>query len=84
MSQSVFRGMVAPIGVIVFGLVTALLFAHARVVGVARPPAVAILDAETQILMRQRAARIAEKNRAEAESRQNAQDAGTRPPGAPT
>lgn len=63
MSQNVFRGMVAPIGVIVFGFITLLLFVQARVQGSARPPAAAMLDAETQMLMRQRASRIAEQNR---------------------
>lgn len=81
MSQSVFRGMVAPVGAIVFGFVTLLLFVHVRVVGAARPPAAAILDPETQMLMRQRAARLAEKNRAESEARQDAAGASTRPPG---
>lgn len=84
MSQSVFRGMVAPVGAILFGFITLLLFAHARIAGVARPPAAAILDPETQMLMRQRAARIAEKNKAEIDARQSADDAGSRPPGAPS
>lgn len=59
MSQSVFRGMVAPIGAIVFGFITLLMFVQVRVAGAARPPATALLDPETQSLMRQRAARLA-------------------------
>jgi hypothetical protein len=81
MSQSVFRGMVAPLGVIVFGFITLLLFVHARVSGSARPSAAALLDAETQILLRQRASRIAERNRAGVESQAPATDA--HPPGGP-
>ena len=54
-SQSVFRGMVAPVGVIVFSLITLFLFIQHRVAAVARPPAAAILDPETQLLMRKRA-----------------------------
>ena len=81
MSQNVFRGMVAPVGVIVFGLITLLLFVQARVDGAARPPTAAVLDPEVQMLMRQRAARLAEKNKAEADVRQTKDDAATRPPG---
>lgn len=55
LSQNVFRGMVAPVGVIVFGLVTALLFARERVASVARSPMVAVIDPETQRLLRKRA-----------------------------
>ena len=81
MSQSVFRGMLAPIGVIVFGFITLLMFVQARVAGAARPPTAAVLDPEVQMLMRQRAARLAEKNKAEADARQTQDDTGTRPPG---
>lgn len=81
MSQSVFRGMVAPLGVIVFGFVTLLLFVHARVKGSARPSGAALMDAETQILLRQRASRIAERNRASVESQAAVTDA--LPPGGP-
>ncbi len=80
MSQSVFRGMVAPIGVIVFGFITLLMFVHVRVSSASRPPAAAVLDPETQILMRQRAARIAQKNQADAEARQP-DAAGSQSPG---
>lgn len=83
MSQSTFRGMVAPIGVIVFGFITLLLFVHARVSGSARPAAAAVLDPDTQVLMRQRAARIAEQNRANAHAGQS-ESQGQRTPGAPT
>lgn len=82
MSQSVFRGMIAPVGAIVFGFITLLLFVHVRVAGAARPPAAAILDPETQMLMRQRAIRIAEKNRTEADARQGEPGAKAQPPGA--
>ena len=75
MSQSVFRGMVAPLGVVVFGFITLLLFVHARVKGSARPSGAAMLDAETQILLRQRASRIAERNRANVESQAAVSDA---------
>lgn len=54
LSQNVFRGMVAPIGVIVFGLVTLLLFARERVASVARSPVAAVIDPETQMLLRKR------------------------------
>lgn len=56
LSQNVFRGMIAPVGVIVFGLVTVLLFARERVASVARPPVAAVIDPETQMLLRQRRA----------------------------
>lgn len=56
LSQNTFRGMVAPIGVIVFGLVTVLLFARERVASVARPSVAAVIDPETQMLLRQRRA----------------------------
>jgi hypothetical protein len=78
LSQSVFRGMVAPIGVIVFGFVSVLLFAQARINATARPPAAAILDPETQALMRQRAQRIAEQNSASAAARDATADSGAR------
>ena len=81
MSQDVFRGMVAPIGVIVFGFITLLMFVQVRVASAARPPSAAILDPETQMLMRQRAARLAEKNQAEADVRQRAEDHAPGPPG---
>lgn len=63
-STNPLRGIVAPIGVIVFSFITLLLFVQVRVAGVARPPAAATLDPETQILMRRRAE--AQKARAEA------------------
>lgn len=81
MSQSVFRGMVAPVGVIVFGFITLLLFIQARVSGSARPSGAALLDAETQQLMRQRASRIAERNRASADAQQQGADADGRSSG---
>lgn len=80
MSQSVFRGMVAPIGVIVFGFITLLLFVQTRISGSSRPPGAALLDAETQTLMRQRASRIAERNRAAADAQAPPQP-DSRPPG---
>lgn len=83
MSQSVFRGMVAPLGVIVFGFITLLLFAHARVSGSARPSAAALLDGETQMLLRQRANRIAERNRASVESQAPEAGADPDPSGSP-
>jgi len=55
MSTHPLRGIVAPIGVIVFGFLTLFLFVQERVAGVARPPAAATLDPLTQQLMRQRA-----------------------------
>jgi hypothetical protein len=72
MSQSVFRGMVAPVGVIVFGFITLLLFVQARVSQSARPAGAALLDAETQVLLRQRASRLAERNSPGVESRAGA------------
>lgn len=80
-SQSVFRGMVAPVGVIVFGFITLLMFVQVRVADAARPPATAILDPETQLLMRQRAARIAGQNQAESAARQSNPDVGGQPNG---
>lgn len=56
LSQNVFRGMIAPVGVIVFGLITVLLFARERVASVARSPVAAVIDPETQLLLRKRAA----------------------------
>lgn len=56
LSHNVFRGMVAPVGVIVFGLITVLLFARERVASVARSPVAAVIDPETQLLLRKRAA----------------------------
>lgn len=55
MSTHPLRGIVAPIGVIVFGFLTLFLFIHERVAGVARPPVTATLDPVTQQLIRQRA-----------------------------
>jgi hypothetical protein len=83
MSQSVFRGMVAPLGVIVFGFITLLLFVHARVSGSARPPAAVLLDAETQTLLRQRASRLAESNRAGGEAPEPGAGIDARPSGSP-
>jgi hypothetical protein len=81
MSQSVFRGMVAPVGVIVFGFITLFLFVHARVSESARPPASVLLDAETQMLLRQRASRLAEGNRAGVEAQAARADAHPGPSG---
>ncbi|MCE7931419.1 MAG: hypothetical protein DYH17_08595 [Xanthomonadales bacterium PRO6] len=54
-STNPWRGVIAPIGVIVFSFITLMLFVQARVSGVARPPVSAALDPETQALLRKRA-----------------------------
>lgn len=56
MSQNVFRGMVAPIGVLIGSIVTVFMFVQARVEGVARPEAVVVLDLKTQEALKQKAA----------------------------
>jgi hypothetical protein len=76
--------MVAPIGVIVFGFITLFLFVHARVSASARPPAAALLDAETQILLRQRASRSAEQNRSDAAAQGTQREVDARATGTPT
>lgn len=55
MSTNPARGVLAPIGVIVFSFITLMLFVQARVAGVARPPAAAAMDPDTQALLRKRA-----------------------------
>jgi hypothetical protein len=82
-SQNVFRGMVAPVGVVVFAFITLFLFVQARVSGSARPPASALLDAETQMLLRQRASRLAESNRAGGQAPEPGADINARPSGSP-
>jgi len=68
--------MVAPVGVIVFSLITLLLFIQHRVAAVARPPAAIIFDPETQLLMRKRA-----QAKALADKQGNAEPADQRKPG---
>ena len=63
-STSTFRGIVAPIGVVIFSLLSLYLFIHAKLAITARPPVTATLDPEVQMLMRKRAAeRKAEQER---------------------
>lgn len=56
-STSVFRGMIAPIGAVVFSFISLYLFVHDRVAHTTRPPAAILMDAETQRLLRERAER---------------------------
>jgi hypothetical protein len=55
-SPDAFRGIVAPIGVVIFSFVSLFLFIQDRVGNVTRAPVSALMDAETQQLLRKRAA----------------------------
>ena len=55
-SQHVFRGMIAPVGVLVGSIVTIFMFVQARIEGNARPETMVVLDLKTQEVLKQKAA----------------------------
>lgn len=65
-STSTLRGVVAPLGGLLFALVTAWLFIAERVTQNSRSDADLMQDPETLKLLRERAARTADRNRQEA------------------
>lgn len=56
MSQNVFRGMIAPVGVLIGSIVTIFMFVQARIALSARPETALVLDLKTQEVMKQKAA----------------------------
>jgi len=56
MSQNAFRGMLAPVGVVIGSIVTVFLFVQARIAVNARPETAVVLDPKTQEVLKQRAA----------------------------
>ncbi len=56
LSQNVFRGMIAPVAVIVGSIITVFLFVKARVEMGARPETAVVLDPKTQAALKQKAA----------------------------
>jgi|CXWL01.1.fsa_nt_gi hypothetical protein len=55
-SQNVFRGMIAPVGVVLGSIVTVFMFVHARIAVGARPETVVVMDPKTQEALKQKAA----------------------------
>jgi len=56
LSQNVFRGMIAPVAVLVGSIVTVFLFVKARVDLGSRPESLVVLDPKTQAALKQKAA----------------------------
>ncbi len=55
-SQNVFRGMVAPLGVLIGSIITVFMFVQARVALSARPETALVLELKTQEALKQKAA----------------------------
>ena len=79
MSLNTFRGMIAPVGVVIGSIITAFLFVQARIEANARPEAIVVMDPKTQEALKHKAAaRKVEELKAKL-----AQQTGQRPGGSP-